>query len=155
MPYINRMANTSILPGIEDALISNLTVGTHPNLNITPAIEYSFLADATKSFQNHVVFFEAQHNILLVSLALGPTMQGRPYTASITVNGHRLFFNTLQPNLNRRREDQMAMACDVRLIPGKVTHIEVLLIAGQKGQKAGMGEQEQEKFVVDAFLHYE
>ena len=49
----------------------------------------------------------------------------------------------------------MTMACDVRLIPGKVTHIEVLLIAGQKGQKAGMGEQEQEKFVVDAFLHYD
>ncbi|KAF8424600.1 hypothetical protein EV426DRAFT_83672 [Tirmania nivea] len=141
--------------GIEDALISNLTVGTHPNLNITPAIEYSFPADATKSFQNHVVFFEAQHYILVVSLALGPTMQGRPYTASITVNGHRLFFNTLQPNPNRRKEDQMTMACDVRLIPGKVTHIEVLLIAGQKGQKAGMGEQEQEKFVVDAFLHYE
>lgn len=49
----------------------------------------------------------------------------------------------------------MNMACDVRLIPGRVTHIEVLLIAGQKGAKVGMGEQEQEKFVVDAFLHYE
>ncbi|KAF8469665.1 hypothetical protein BDZ91DRAFT_62333 [Kalaharituber pfeilii] len=141
--------------GIEDALISNLTVATHPNLNLSSPVEYSFSADANKSFQNHVVFFEAQHNILLITLNLGPTMQGRPYTASITVNGHRLFFNTIQPNPNRRRDDQATLACDVRLIPGRVTHIEVFVIAGQKGTKAGMGEQEQEKFTVDAFLHYE
>lgn len=49
----------------------------------------------------------------------------------------------------------MTLACDVRLVPGRVAHIEVLLIAGQKGAKAGVGEQEQEKFIIDAFLHYE
>lgn len=149
------MAYAYFLSGIDDALISNVTVTTHPNLNITPPIEYIFPADARKSFQNHVVFFDAQHNILLVSLSLGPTVQGRSYTVSITVNGLRLFLNTLQPNPNRRRDDHITMACDVRLIPGRVTHIEVHLIAGSKGAKPGMGEQEQEKFVIDAFLHYE
>lgn len=146
------MTYAYFLSGIEDALISNVTVITHPNLNIAPPIEYVFPADARKSFQNHVVFFDAQHNILLVSLSLDSTVQGRSYTASITVNGLRQYLNTLP---NRKTDDHMTMACDVRLIPGRVTHIEVLLTAGPKGAKPGIGEQEQEKFIIDAFLHYE
>ena len=149
------LTNVFLSIGVEDALIANITAATHPNLKLTHAVEHNFPAEATKSFQNHVVFFEAPNNILLITLTLGSTVQGRPYSASITVNGHRLFFSSLQPNPNRRKEEQPTLGCDVRLIPGRVTHIEVMVIAGQKGAKAGMGEQEQEKFTLDAFLQYE
>ena len=144
--------NTRLRPpgkGISDALITNLNIRTHPDLDAPQKLDYDLPASATHIQQSVTIALSRRQWRLLISPTLSSSLSQRPSKTFVTCNNRRL------QALPQADPDQRQPVYEHKLMPGTNT-IEVEVIAGMpRGTpKAGTGPDiELEKFTV--FAHYQ
>lgn len=130
-----------------DALITNLNVTTHPDLDSAQKFDLSIPASPTRTEQSVTIKLARRQWRLLITPTLSATLMQRPSKTFVTCNGRRI--NTLpQPEIDQRRP-----VYEHKLVPGTNT-IELEVIAGlpRGAPKAGSSQElELEKFTVFAF----
>lgn len=143
--------NTRLRPkgkDASDALILNLTIRTHPDLDKAPKFEYNIPASATRTQQSVTVYLTSRQWRLLICPTLSPTLMQRPSKTFVACN-HRRVQALPQPDV-----DHQQRVYEHKLVPG-TNVIEVEVIAGMPrgASKVGSGQEiELEKFTI--FAHY-
>ena len=132
-----------------DALISNLNIRTHPELDTALKFEYNMTASSTLLQQSVTISLRKTQWRLLISPTLSTTLTQRPSKTFVTCNNRRL------QALSQEGVDHGRPVYEHKLMPGTNT-IEIEVIAGMPrgAPKIGNGpDVELEKFTV--FAHYQ
>ena len=130
-----------IFKDASDALITNLTISTHRELEISDHFHLVVPASTTATQQSITINLPSTHYQLQIVPTVNPNVAHRPSKLFVTNNTMRL-----KPSNTTDMHKQMY---DARLLPG-VNRVEVELIAGpQRGSLKSLGpEIELEKITL-------
>ncbi|KAI4217358.1 MAG: hypothetical protein LQ351_000667 [Letrouitia transgressa] len=133
-----------------DALITNVSISTHPGLKIDKHFHLDIPPVAESTYQSITITLPSTHYYLRIVPTMTSQVSQRPFKIFVTVNNQRL--NTI-PQMPES-SDQRKPVYESRFMPG-VNRIEVEMVAGiPRGvPKIGTGpELEVEKFTIFAHL---
>ncbi|KAL9611018.1 MAG: hypothetical protein Q9167_004299 [Letrouitia subvulpina] len=133
-----------------DALITNVSVSTHPGLKIDKHFHLDIPPVAESTYQSITITLPSTHYYLRIVPTMTSQIFQRPFKIFVTVNNQRLNAIPQMPESS----DQRKPVYESRFIPG-VNRIEVEMVAGiPRGvPKIGTGpELEVEKFTIFAHL---
>ncbi|MCJ1290029.1 hypothetical protein MMC34_001564 [Xylographa carneopallida] len=138
------------LPGKDasDALISNLTVATHPGLKLDKHFHLDIPPSPILSQQSVTITLPATHYCLHFTPTITPHLAQRQSKIFVTVNNNTRL-NPTPPSKSAEMDPRRPLY-DVRVMPG-VNRIDVEMIAGppRGAPKVGMGQEiELEKITV-------
>lgn len=134
-----------------DALITKVTIATHPDLNIPRHFKMDVLPSPEMSQQSVTINLPSTHYYIQVSPIVARHVVNRQHKLFLTVNGQRL---QSMPKIQGGVMDRESQVFVARLIPG-VNRIELEIIAAlPKGAVKGVNgsDVELEKFNIFANL---
>ncbi|KAL8707436.1 MAG: hypothetical protein Q9220_007524 [cf. Caloplaca sp. 1 TL-2023] len=140
----------SSLPSAIEALITNLSVSTHPGLKIDTHFHLDLPPSPTTTQHSVTVTLPSTYYYLQLVPTLASNVMHRPYKVFVTVNNTRVIANPQRPE----DSDPRKPLYELRVLPG-MNRIEVEMVAGMpRGvPKVGSGpELEMEKMTVFAHL---
>lgn len=147
----HRLQNVSkSLADDTDALITNVSISTHPGLKIDKHFHLDIPPVAESTYQSITITLPSTHYYLRIVPTMTSQIFQRPFKIFVSVNNQRL--NTIPQT--PESSDQRKPVYESRFIPG-VNRIEVEMVAGiPRGvPKIGTGpELEIEKFTIFAHL---
>lgn len=133
-----------------EALITNLSISTHPGLKIDKHFHLDIPPSPTTIQQSITITLPSTYYYLQLVPTLASSVLQRPYKTFVTVNGNRIMQNPQMPE----QSDARKSLYEHRVIPG-MNRIEVEIVAGtpRGAPKIGTGpELEVEKITVFAHL---
>ena len=116
---------TNILLDASDAMITNLSISTHPGLNISKHLRMNLPPSPTKTQQSVTVNLPSSHYYLQIKPTIAPSLSERQYKLFVTSGNQRLHAMPLVPG---QAIDNLHPLFEARIIPG-VNRIEIELIA--------------------------
>ncbi|KAL9599686.1 MAG: hypothetical protein Q9219_003674 [cf. Caloplaca sp. 3 TL-2023] len=134
----------------KEALITNLSISTHPGLKIDKHFHLDIPPSSTTTQQSITISLPSSHYYLQLTPTLAPSVMQRPYKTFVTVNNSRIIPNPQRPE----ESDARRPLYEHRVIPG-INRIEVEIVAGtpRGAPKVGTGpELEVEKVTILAHL---
>lgn len=108
-----------------DALISNLTIATHPMLKLDRHFHLDVPPSPTATQQSITITLPATHYFIQITPTVASNVLVRQSRIFVTVNNQRL----LSTQLRAEHPDPRRSQYDARLVPG-INRIEVEMIAG-------------------------
>ena len=119
-----------------DALISNLTIATHPMLKLDRHFHLDIPPSPTATQQSVTITLPATHYFLQITPTVASNVLNRQSRIFVTVNNQRL----MSTQLRAESQDARRSLYDARLIPG-INRVEVEIIAGpaRGAPKIGQG----------------
>ena len=133
-----------------DALISNLSVSTHPGLKLQRHFHLDVSPSPTSTQQSVTVNLPSTHFFVRICPTLAPNLSHRPSKVFVTANMQRLNPIPQKPE----ETDTRRPLYETRILPG-VNRIEVEIVAGPTRGAPKLGaapEIEMEKITVFANL---
>ena len=133
-----------------DALVANLSISTHPGLNLDRHFHLDVPPSSITTQQSVTINLPSTHFFIRICPTLAPNLSQRPYKIFVTANAQRL-----NPIPQKTEEaDSRRSLYETRILPG-VNRVEIEVVAGQTrgAPKVGSGpEYELEKITVLAHL---
>ncbi|CAG8972979.1 hypothetical protein HYALB_00008339 [Hymenoscyphus albidus] len=141
---------TNTFVGAADAMITNLTIATHPGLNITRHFRMDLPPSETMAQQSITINLPHTHYYLQIRPMISPSLLQRYHKLFATSGAQRLHTISAIPG---QQPDPQHPLFEARLVPG-VNRIEIELIAAlPKGTKRPNGQEaELEKISIFANL---
>ncbi|KAL8818959.1 MAG: hypothetical protein Q9191_007829 [Dirinaria sp. TL-2023a] len=133
-----------------DALISNLTVSTHPGLKLDQHFHWEISPSPTSTHQSATINLPSTHFFLRLCPTLASNLSQRPSKVFVTAGMQRLNPMPQRPEETDPRKPQY----ETRIVPG-VNRIEIEIVAGptRGAPKIGSGpDVEMEKIILLANL---
>ena len=133
-----------------DAMITNLSLATHPGLNISRHFRMDLPPSQTMAQQSMTINLPSTHYYLQIKPTIASSVMERQYKLFVTSGTQRLH---AMPTIPGHPVDPQHPLFEARLLPG-VNRIEVELIAAlPKGTKVAAGQDvELEKITIFANL---
>ncbi|MCJ1387426.1 hypothetical protein MMC18_000269 [Xylographa bjoerkii] len=147
-PLYGSLYNQLTLADASDALVSNLTVATHPGLKLENHFHLDIPPSPVLSQQSVTITLPATHYCLQFTPTITPLLAQRQSKIFVIVNNNTRLNPT--PPSKMADMDPRRPLYDVRVVPG-VNRIDVEMIAGppRGAPKVGMGQEiELEKITV-------
>jgi RSC4 Ig-like domain len=133
-----------------DAMITNLSLATHPGLNISRHFRMVLPPSPTMAQQSITINLPSTHYYLQIKPTIAPSLLERQYKLFVTSGMQRLH---AMPTIPGHSVDQQHPLFEARLLPG-VNRIEVELIAAlPKGSTKMVGSQEVELEKITVFAN--
>jgi hypothetical protein len=133
-----------------DAMITNLSISTHPGLNISKHLRMNLPPSPTKTQQSVTINLPPTHYYLQIKPTIAPSLRERQYKLFVTSGTQRL--HAIPPP--GHAVDNLHPLFEARILPG-VNRIEIELIAAlpKDAPKLANGQDvELEKFTIFANL---
>ena len=133
-----------------DAMITNLSISTHPGLNISKHLRMNLPPSPTKTQQSVTINLPSSHYYLQIKPTIAPSLHERQYKLFVTSGTQRLHAIPIPG----QGLDNLNPLFEARILPG-VNRIEVELIAAlpKDAPKLANGQEvELEKFTIFANL---
>ncbi|KAL3422143.1 hypothetical protein PVAG01_06299 [Phlyctema vagabunda] len=111
--------------GAADAMITNLSVATHPGLNISQHFRITLPPSETMAQQSVTINLPSTHYYLQIKPTIAPSLLERQYKLFVTSGTQRLL---AMPTIPGHSVDQRHPLFETRILPG-VNRIEIELIA--------------------------
>ena len=108
-----------------DAMITNLSISTHPGLNISKHLRMNLPPSPTKAQQSVTINLPATHYYLQIKPTIAASLRERQYKLFVTSGTQRLH---AIPTIPGHAVDNLHPLFEARILPG-VNRIEVELIA--------------------------
>ncbi|KAL8932404.1 MAG: hypothetical protein Q9216_006853 [Gyalolechia sp. 2 TL-2023] len=134
----------------KEALITNLSISTHPGLKIEKHFHLDVPPSPTTTQQSITITLPSSYYYLQLIPTLAPSVLHRPYKIFVTVNANRIMSTPHRPE----ESDARKSLYEHRVVPG-MNRIEVELVAGtpRGAPKMGTGpDLEVEKITIFAHL---
>lgn len=127
MFLLSQSLSDNILSCIDasDALISNLTIATHPMLKLDRHFHLDIPPSPTATQQSVTITLPATHYFLQITPTVAANVLNRQSRMFVTVNNQRL----VSTQLRAENSDPRRSLYDARLVPG-INRVEVEIIAG-------------------------
>ncbi|CAG8956866.1 hypothetical protein HYFRA_00012321 [Hymenoscyphus fraxineus] len=150
LPGKGKFHKSLSLLGAADAMITNLTIATHPGLNITRHFRMDLPPSETMAQQSITINLPHTHYYLQIRPMISPSLLQRYHKLFATSGAQRLHNISAIPG---QQPDPQHPLFEARLVPG-VNRIEIELIAAlPKGTKGPNGQEaELEKISIFANL---
>lgn len=148
-----RLSHLSLFPHAKyhaEALITNLSISTHPGLKIDKHFHLDLPPSPTATEQSITITLPSSYYYLQLIPTVAPSVMHRPYKIFVTVNGNRIVPTPQRPEAS----DARTSLYENRVVPG-MNRIEVEMVAGtpRGAPKIGTGpELEVEKITIFAHL---
>ncbi|KAL9029783.1 MAG: hypothetical protein Q9196_002025 [Gyalolechia fulgens] len=133
----------------KEALITNLSISTHPGLKIDKHFHLDVLPSLTTTQQSITITLPSSYYYLQLIPTLAPSVMHRPYKIFVTVNSNRIVPTPQRPD----ESDARKSLYEHRVVPG-LNRIEFEMVAGtpRGAPKIGTGpDLEVEKVTI--FVH--
>ncbi|KAL9001836.1 MAG: hypothetical protein Q9188_005210 [Gyalolechia gomerana] len=133
-----------------EALITNLSISTHPGLKIDKHFHLDLPPSPTTTEQSITITLPSSYYYLQLIPTVAPSVMHRPYKIFVTVNGNRIVPTPQRPE----ESDARNSLYEHRVVPG-MNRIEVEMVAGtpRGAPKIGTGpDLEVEKITIFAHL---
>jgi hypothetical protein len=108
-----------------DAMITNLSIATHPGLNISKHFRMDLPPSPTKTQQSVTINLPHTHYFLQIKPTIAPSLRERQYKLFVTSGTQRLI---AMPTTPGQPVDNLHPLFEARILPG-VNRIEIELIA--------------------------
>ena len=118
-------AHSDLLLDASDAMITNLSISTHPGLNISKHLRMNLPPSPTKTQQSVTINLPPSHYYLQIKPTIAASLRERQYKLFVTSGNQRLHAMPLVPG---NAIDNLNPLFEARLLPG-VNRIEIELIA--------------------------
>lgn len=142
--------NLLTLLDASDAFVANLSISTHPGLNLDRHFHLDVPPSPTSTQQTMTINLPSTHFFIRICPTLAPNLGQRPHKVFVTANMQRLNPIPQKPE----ETDSRMPSYEARILPG-VNRIEIEVVAGQTrgAPKIGLGQEyETEKVTVLAHL---